>query len=161
VSTSIPIGWQGSVGSISSTTIRSFPTRKSAFGSGPGPGAPRSAGNSSSSNAIGRRTFRKRTRTANKLIDEETGSVDLNAHHDDFLDAVRTALAGGDLRRTHADIEEGHRSAALVHLGNIACRLGRTLRFDAAIERIVGDDEAHSLLTRPYRAGHWAVPRGV
>ncbi len=32
---------------------------------------------------------------------------------------------------------------------------------DAAAERIIGDDEAQSLLTRAYRAGHWAVPRGV
>jgi hypothetical protein len=48
-----------------------------------------------------------------------------------------------------------------VHLGNIACRLGRTLRFDAAAERIIGDAEAHALLTRAYRDGHWAVPRGV
>jgi hypothetical protein len=49
----------------------------------------------------------------------------------------------------------------LVHLGNIACRLGRTLRFDTAAERIVGDDEANRLLSRAYRDGHWAVPRGV
>jgi hypothetical protein len=97
----------------------------------------------------------------NKLVDEETGSVDLIAHHDDFLDCVRTAIAGGNVRRPHADIEEGHRSAALVHLGNIACRLARTLHVDAAAERIVGDDEAQALLTRAYRPGHWAVPRGV
>ncbi len=70
-------------------------------------------------------------------------------------------MAGGELRRPHADIEEGHRSAALVHLGNIACRLAQTHHFDAAAERIVSDDEAQSLLTRAYRPGHWAVPRGV
>jgi len=32
---------------------------------------------------------------------------------------------------------------------------------DAAAERIIGDDEAQALLSRAYRAGHWAVPRGV
>lgn len=110
---------------------------------------------------LGKRTGWQLYSERNKLVDEETGSVDLIAHHDDFLDCVRTAIAGGDVRRPHADIEEGHRSAALVHLGNIACRLARTLHVDAAAERIVGDDEAQALLTRGYRAGHWAVPRGV
>ena len=97
----------------------------------------------------------------NKLVESMEGGVDLSAHHDDFLEAVRGAAAGAEPRRTHADIEEGHRSAALVHLGNIACRLGRTLAFDSAAERIRGDDEADALLRRTYRDGHWAVPRGV
>ena len=110
---------------------------------------------------LGKRTGWQLYSERNKLVDEETGSVDLKAHHDDFLDAVRSAPAAGQPRRTHADIEEGHRSAALVHLGNIACRLGRTLHVDAAAEQIVGDDEANRLLTRAYRDGHWAVPRGV
>ena len=110
---------------------------------------------------LGKRTGWQLYSERNKLIDEEAGGVDLDAHHDDFLDAVRSAPAAGQPRSTHADIEEGHRSAALVHLGNIACRLGRTLRFNAAAERIIGDAEAHALLTRAYRDGHWAVPRGV
>jgi predicted dehydrogenase len=96
----------------------------------------------------------------NTLVEEMRGSVSVPAHHDDFLDAVRGAEAGGPPRRTAADIEEGHRSAALVHLGNIACRTGRTLAFDAAAERIVGDPEADALLRRGYRAGHWAAPAG-
>jgi hypothetical protein len=110
---------------------------------------------------LGKRTGWQLYSERNKLVDEETGSVDLKGHHDDFLDAVRSAPAAGQPRRTHADIEEGHRSAALVHLGNIACLLGRTLHVDAAAEQIVGDDEANRLLTRAYRDGHWAVPRGV
>jgi len=97
----------------------------------------------------------------NKLVESMEGGVDIQAHHDDFLEAVRSAAAGAEPRRTHADIEDGHRSAALVHLGNIACRLGRTLAFDSEAERIRGDDEADALLRRAYRDGHWAVPRGV
>lgn len=93
----------------------------------------------------------------NKLVEEERGAVSVAAHHDDFLDAVKTA-GGGEPRRTNADIEEGHRSAALVHLANIACRTGRTLAFDSARERIVDDPEADRLLRRAYRADHWAVP---
>ena len=65
-------------------------------------------------------------------------------------------------RRPNADIAIAHRSVAPVHLGNIACRLGRTLRFDPKTEQIIGDDQANRLLSRPYRkGGHWAVPKGV
>jgi predicted dehydrogenase len=77
-------------------------------------------------------------------------------HAADFLDAIRTD------RRPNADIEIGHRSAALCHLGNIAVRTGRTLNFDADKKIFTGDDEATKLLSREYRdGGHWAVPAGV
>ena len=79
----------------------------------------------------------------------------LHSHHVDFLDAIRTG------RRPNADIEIGHLSATLCHLGNIATRVGRTLEFDPAKEQIPGDDEANALLGRKYRDGHWAVPKGV
>jgi predicted dehydrogenase len=76
-------------------------------------------------------------------------------HQADFVAAVR------DGRAPAAEIGIGFRSAALCHLGNIATRLGRTIHFDPATERVVGDDEANRLLGRSYRPGHWAVPRGV
>jgi predicted dehydrogenase len=68
------------------------------------------------------------------------------AHLRNFLDCVRSG------RRPNADIEEGHKSTRLCHLGNIAYRVGRALRFDARAERFVGDDEANGLLGRSYRA---------
>jgi predicted dehydrogenase len=83
------------------------------------------------------------------------GEIDLPAHHQNFLDSIRTGV------RPRADIEEGHLSASLAHLGNIACRVNRTLRLDSAAEKIAGDDEANKLLTRRYREAHWAVPKGV
>jgi predicted dehydrogenase len=80
----------------------------------------------------------------------------LPGHTEDFLDAIRTG------RRPRADIEEAHRSVALVHLANLAVRLGRSLEFDPVQERIVGDREANALLGRTYRVGgHWAIPRGA
>jgi predicted dehydrogenase len=90
----------------------------------------------------------------NKLISEEKGGVSLPAHHQNFLDCVRT---GG---RPNADVEEGHLSASLAHFGNIACKTGRSFRFDPLAEKVVGDDAADKLLTRTYREGHWAVPKG-
>jgi predicted dehydrogenase len=82
-----------------------------------------------------------------------SGTVDLPAHHQNFLDAIRNNAP------LACDAEVGHLSASLAHLGNIACRVLRTLHFDPVRERMVGDDEADRLLRRTYRDGHWAVPR--
>ena len=49
------------------------------------------------------------------------------------------------------DIEDGHLSSALCHLGNIAYRLGRALKFDPRTETFPGDAEASAMLTRKYR----------
>ncbi|HEY8504006.1 MAG TPA: gfo/Idh/MocA family oxidoreductase, partial [Gemmataceae bacterium] len=91
----------------------------------------------------------------NKLVEEMSGSTDVAANHQNFLDSIREG------KRPNADIETGHHSAALCHLGNIACRLGRNLRVDAKGETIADDAEAAKLLRRAYREGHWAVPKGV
>ncbi len=50
-----------------------------------------------------------------------------------------------------AEILEGHMSAALCHLSNIAYRTERTLHFDPDKERFVNDPEADALLTRKPR----------
>jgi predicted dehydrogenase len=69
----------------------------------------------------------------------------MTTHVKDFLDRVR------DGKMPNADIEEGHKSTRLCHLGNIAFRLSKTLNFDAATET-TGDKEADKLLGREYRA---------
>lgn len=56
--------------------------------------------------------------------------------------------------RPVADVEIGHRTATICHLGNIGRRLGRNLRWDPAMERFPADDEANSLLDRKRRKGH-------
>ena len=60
----------------------------------------------------------------------------------------------------YAEIEEGHLSAALPHLANIAYRTGRTLNFDPTTERFLNDPEADKLLTRPAREP-FVVPEKV
>ncbi|HET6575461.1 MAG TPA: Gfo/Idh/MocA family oxidoreductase [Fimbriiglobus sp.] len=75
---------------------------------------------------------------------KEAGGL-MAAHVRDFLDRIR------DGKTPNADIEEGHKSTRLCHLGNIAYRLGKTLHFDAATET-TGDQEADKLLAREYRA---------
>lgn len=102
--------------------------------------------------AVGWKLFGPR----NKLVTQKSGECDLVAHHSNFLDCVR-----GDGRHPNADITAGHFAATLVHLANIAARLGRVLQFDPASEQIVGDSDAAAMVRRRYRDGHWAVPKGV
>ncbi|MBI1916212.1 MAG: Gfo/Idh/MocA family oxidoreductase [Planctomycetes bacterium] len=92
----------------------------------------------------------------NKLIAQRTGKADLVAHHSNFLDCVR-----GDQKKLNANVMTGHLSATLVHLANIATRVGRALRFDPKSEQVLDDADASTLVRRKYRDGHWAVPKGV
>ncbi len=59
--------------------------------------------------------------------------------------------------RPVADIEEGYKSTTACILANLSMQLGRTLTWDQANGRVVGDDEANRLLARPYRAP-WVHP---
>lgn len=68
-------------------------------------------------------------------------------HYANFIDAIR----GADPEEFNRSIEEGFYSCALIHLGNISYRLGRSLDFDPVHQRIVGDDEANAMLRREYR----------
>jgi predicted dehydrogenase len=72
---------------------------------------------------------------------------DLDAQHArNFLDCVKSR------KRPNADVEEGHRTAVMCHLGNISTRLGRSLHWNAENETIIGDSEANQWLMRPYRS---------
>ena len=72
------------------------------------------------------------------------------------LDTVR-----GVSKATNADIVAGRLSAAVVHLANIAARVGRVLSYDSATHKIIGDLEANRLVQRKYRDGHWSIPSGA
>ena len=71
-------------------------------------------------------------------------------HAQNFVNAVRSRKASG----LYAGVEVGHCSAALCHMANIAMRVGRRLRFDAANERFIDDAEANTYLTKQYRKGY-------
>jgi hypothetical protein len=64
----------------------------------------------------------------------------------DFLTAVKTRTRAG------GNAEAAHRCATLLHLANIAIRVGRKVRYDPVKEQIVGDDEANRLVNVPTRA---------
>ena len=72
---------------------------------------------------------------------------DLEGRHiRNFLGCVK------DRTRPNGDVEEGHLTAVMCHLGNISTRIGRGIRWDAEREEIAGDKEAGGMLSRPYRA---------
>lgn len=62
-----------------------------------------------------------------------------------FADAVKQRKQAGG----HA--EAAHRCATLLHLANIAIRVGRPLKYDPVQEQIVGDEEANRLVNVPMR----------
>lgn len=73
-------------------------------------------------------------------------------HVRNFLESVR------GLQKPNAEIEEGHKSTMLVHLGNIAQRTGRALVCDPKTGRILNDDDAMKYWKREYEPG-WE-PKG-
>lgn len=77
-------------------------------------------------------------------------------HFANFADAIRAA----DPKLLHAEIEETAISTSLCHLGNIAYRMNRELRFDPVRQRFVNDMEATRMLTREYRSPY-VVPERV
>jgi predicted dehydrogenase len=66
-------------------------------------------------------------------------------HHRDFLEAVRSR------REPVAPVEAGHRASLLGNIADIAVRLRRKVRWDAAAEQFVGDDQANRLCSRAPR----------
>jgi predicted dehydrogenase len=83
------------------------------------------------------------------FINPSPGSEDaVISHFTNFIDCVRS----GRWQELHADIMEGHLSTSLSHLGNIACKLDRTLQFNPHAETFINDPEAASYLTKAYRS---------
>jgi predicted dehydrogenase len=72
---------------------------------------------------------------------------------DMLADHVRNFIASvrGEAK-PNAEIEIGHKSTRLCHLGNLAYRTGKTLRFDPKTET-TDDAAANKLLGRDYRKG--------
>lgn len=90
-----------------------------------------------------------------ELLSTPLGSGDVRLyesknHYQNFLECVASR------KKPVCDIEIGHRTAIACHLGNISARLGRTVRWDAKAETIIGDDEAAAMLDRPHREP-WTV----
>lgn len=94
---------------------------------------------------------RKITSTPEEIVRQPlaAGDVHLYAskdHHQNFLECVKSR------KPPICDVEIGHRSATVCHLGNITLRLGRKIHWDPKSEKIVGDADAAGWVQRPYRS---------
>ncbi|KAA3614039.1 MAG: gfo/Idh/MocA family oxidoreductase [Calditrichaeota bacterium] len=69
-----------------------------------------------------------------------------NDHRQNFLDCVRSR------EKTITPVNVAHHSIMTGHLGVIAMKLGRKLRFDVKKERFVNDADANRMLIRPMRS---------
>ncbi|MCU0703563.1 MAG: Gfo/Idh/MocA family oxidoreductase [Fimbriiglobus sp.] len=67
------------------------------------------------------------------------------SHHADWLSCIKSR------ELPVADVEIGHRSGVVCHLGNIAIRHGKKITWDPAKEQIVGDADAAKWLSKEYR----------
>jgi predicted dehydrogenase len=76
-----------------------------------------------------------------------TGMALDQLHFQNFVAAIRTGA------RLNSPIEEGHKSVTLLHLGNIAWRVGRELQCDPANGHILKDSPAMKLWRREYEHG--------
>ena len=92
----------------------------------------------------------KLTTTPDSLRDKTIGDNEKQVYHSDnhykdFLDAIKSR------KNPICDVEVGHRTATVCNIGNIAYRLGRSLRWNPGTEQFEGDAEANKLLSRPMR----------
>jgi predicted dehydrogenase len=107
--------------------------------------------------------FDPKNRAVRTLLDKSEGNgTDITSasgprldrlHMENFVDAIRSGVP------LNSPISEGHKSVTMLHLGNIAQRVGRALACDPADGRIQNDVEAMELWQREYEPG-WA-PEGL
>jgi len=81
-----------------------------------------------------------------RVVEQRYGRPCDGEHVENFLDCVKSR------QRPNGDIRTIHPSCCLLHLANIAHRVGnKTVWFDPANERCVDDKEANALIRREYR----------
>ena len=78
---------------------------------------------------------------------EEFEKNGIEFHFVNFLDCVRSRKR----QDLNAEVEGGHLSTTISHLGNIAYKTGRELTFNGNTEEFMNDDYADTYLKRQYR----------
>ena len=90
-----------------------------------------------------------------KLVAQDKGYHPDKWHLPNFIDCVRSR------KQPQGAIQQGHMSACLEHLANIAYRSGnQTLLFDGQTERFVNNEDANKYLRPAYRK-HYRIPEEV
>ncbi len=84
-----------------------------------------------------------------KIIAQDGGIFPDPDHQKNFIESLRTR------KKPNGAVEQGQLSACLVHLGNIAYRVGnKQLYFDGQNERFINNDDANKLLKTSYRENY-------
>jgi predicted dehydrogenase len=87
-----------------------------------------------------------------KIIAQDGGVFPDVDHQINFIESLRSR------KIPNGNVEQGHLSACLVHLGNISYRVGnKQLNFDARNERFYNDENANELLKASYR-NNYKIP---
>jgi predicted dehydrogenase len=86
-----------------------------------------------------------------RLIDEPLPANGIrlpnyNNHMANFIQCVRSR------QQPICNVEVGHRSVTVCHIGNIAIRLGQQLRWNPETQRFIDNDAANRMLSREMRA---------
>lgn len=90
-----------------------------------------------------------------KVIAQEYGIFPAKWHQQNFIASIRSR------KQPNGSVDQGHLSATLVHLGNIAYRVGnRQLYFDTDSEHFIDNDDANKLLKSSYRE-NYVIPKNV
>jgi len=82
------------------------------------------------------------------IRDDELHLYESSNHMANWLECILSR------KRPIADVEIGHRSSTVCHLGNIARWLGRKLQWDPEKEVFIGDEEANTYVDRERRKGY-------
>jgi predicted dehydrogenase len=102
---------------------------------------------------IGNTRWRAFDAKGKQIKEDQAGYNDIG-HAKNFLDCLRSRA------KPNADLETvGHPSSLLCHLGNAAWRAGRTLQFDKATYKFVGDEDANQYLTRAEYRKPFELPK--
>ena len=78
-------------------------------------------------------------------VNVDEGDVTVQ-HMRNFLDCIKSRT------KPNADVEDGHRSTTIAHLGNIALWTRSRLEWDPKAERVLNNDAANEYLEYEYRA---------
>ena len=70
-------------------------------------------------------------------------------HYENFIKAVRSRKTEDQ----NGPVESAHHAAALAHLGNIAFKRGKLLKFDRDANSFANDTKANAMLGKSYRDG--------
>jgi hypothetical protein len=84
-----------------------------------------------------------------KVVQQMYGRPADEPHYVNFLDCVKSRA------KPNADIKTAHVACTMIHMANIAHRIGNTgLTFDPGAGRFTDNDRANRLLKRFYRKGY-------